>query len=240
MPHEPLTGLLGKLPAHGEFLHRNLRSDVINTWAEWLQHYIASSREQMGEDWLNIYLTSPVWRFIFSPGVLDGNSWSGVMIPSVDRVGRYYPFTVLTKIPASSNPLESLSLNSDWFIQVEDLLIQALETEMPADDVIQQLHTLQLVFDSHYIKTQTTMDDSSQVIKLLSDEEQASTLYSYLLDSTLRKTFSSYSAWSTQGSERVEPCVFTVQGLPGINGIPAMMDGQWDHWRWNQPYVLNV
>lgn len=240
MSQESLTGLFGKLPAHGDFIHRNLPSDVINTWDEWLQHYIASSREQMGEDWLNIYLTSPVWHFIFSPGVLDSNSWSGVMMPSVDRVGRYYPFTVLTKISANTNPLEFLSSNKNWFEQIEDLLIQALENEMTADDVMQQLHALQIETDDKYTKEQTAFEASSQVIKLQSEEDQPSSLYSYLLDSTLRKAFSSYSAWSTLGSDRVEPCVFTVQGLPGIDGIPAMLDGQWNHWRWNQPYELNI
>jgi type VI secretion system protein ImpM len=234
------TGLFGKLPAHGDFIHRNLPSDVINIWDEWLQHFIASSRAQMGEEWLNIYLTSPVWRFVFSPGVLDNNSWSGVMIPSVDKVGRYYPFTVLTKIPAAINPLDFMPQNTNWFDQIENVLIDALESDMTADDVIQTIETFQIVLDTRYEKVMPATTNSSQVIKLISNEEQPHTLYSYLLDASLRKAHASYSVWSTLGSERVEPCIFSVQGLPAIDGIPAMMDGEWQHWQWNQPYVLNV
>ena len=240
MTTELLIGLFGKLPAHGDFIHRNLPSDVITPWDEWLQHFIASSREQMGGDWLNIYLTSPVWRFVLSEGVLDNNSWSGVMIPSVDRVGRYYPFTVLTKIPAAINPLEFLPKNSSWFDQIENVLMDALETDMSADDVMQLIEDVPITVEAEYAKAASATLNSSQLIKIASNDPLPHALYSYMLDTSLRKAFSSYSVWTTLGSERVEPCMFSVQGLPTIDGIPAMLDGEWQHWQWNQPYVLNV
>lgn len=240
MPAEYVTGLFGKLPAHGDFIHRNLASDVMNSWDEWLQHFIASSREQMGAEWLNIYLTSPVWRFVFSSGVLDNNNWSGMLVPSVDRVGRYFPFTVLTKLPANINPLEFLPLNGSWFDQVENILIDALETETTVDEIMQSIESLQINANNPYQKNQGISSGASQVIKMISNMEPPHNLYSYLLDSSLRKAYASYSVWSTQGSERVEPCIFSVQGLPSIDGIPAMLDGEWQHWQWNQPYVFNV
>lgn len=240
MPAELVTGLFGKLPAHGDFIHRNLPSDVMNTWDEWLQHFIASSREQMGEEWLNIYLTSPVWRFVFSSGVLDNNCWAGMMIPSVDRVGRYFPFTVLTKLPSGFNPLEFLPQNSAWFDQIENVLIDALETELTVDDIMQSIDSFQINVDNAYEKNQAVSGNSSQVIKMISNMDLPHSLYSFLLDASLRKAHSSYSVWATQGSERVEPCLFSVQGLPAIDGIPAMLDGEWQHWQWNQPYVFNV
>ncbi|HEX5636709.1 MAG TPA: type VI secretion system-associated protein TagF [Gammaproteobacteria bacterium] len=240
MPAELVTGLFGKLPAHGDFIHRNLPSDVMNTWDEWLQHYIASSREQMGEAWLNIYLTSPVWRFVFSPGVLDNNSWAGMMIPSVDRVGRYFPFTVLTKLPAKFNPLEFLPQNGAWFDQIENVLIDALETELTVDDIMQSIDTFQINVENAYERNQAVSGNSSQAVKMMSNMDLPQSMYSFLLDASLRKAHASYSVWSTQGSERVEPCIFSVQGLPAIDGIPAMLDGEWRHWQWNQPYVFNV
>ena len=239
MSTESITGLFGKLPAHGDFIHRNLPSDVITAWDEWLQHFIASSREQMGDDWLDIYLTSPVWRFVLSAGVLDNNSWSGVMIPSVDKVGRYYPFTVLTKIPADINPLEFMPKNNNWYDLVENVVLDALETDMTADDVMQLIEDFQVDVHSDYISAGSSSLNSPQLVKILSNEPPQA-LYSYLLDASLRKTYSSYSVWTTLGSERVEPCMFSVQGLPAIDGLPAMLDGEWQHWQWNQPYVLNT
>jgi len=91
MTTEMQTGLYGKLPAYGDFIFRNLNSSFITPWDEWLQHFISGTQEQIGEGWLDIYLTSPIWRFVLSPGVIDNKMWAGLMMPSVDRVGRYFP-----------------------------------------------------------------------------------------------------------------------------------------------------
>ena len=91
---EAKAGFFGKLPKHGDFLSRRLPRAFTDPWDRWLQNAIADSREQMAEDWLNIYLTSPIWRFALSPGLCGDNAWAGVLMPSVDRVGRYFPLTL--------------------------------------------------------------------------------------------------------------------------------------------------
>ena len=30
----------------------------------------------------------PIWRFVLLPGLIGSNGWAGVLMPSVDRVGR--------------------------------------------------------------------------------------------------------------------------------------------------------
>jgi hypothetical protein len=50
------TGLFGKLPAHGDFVHRNLPAGFVNRWDEWLQHFVAATREQIGEHWLEVVI----------------------------------------------------------------------------------------------------------------------------------------------------------------------------------------
>ena len=120
-------GLFGKLPAHGDFIQRNLSAGFINIWDEWLQHFVAGTQEQLGDTWLDIYLTSPLWRFILSHGVIDENIWAGVMIPSVDRVGRYYPFTIVRKLPQNTNPFEFIQMQTAWFKKIETLALDALD-----------------------------------------------------------------------------------------------------------------
>lgn len=56
-------GLFGKIPAHGDFVERNLQRSFSLQWDDWLQRGMASSREQLGSHWLDAYLTSPIWRF---------------------------------------------------------------------------------------------------------------------------------------------------------------------------------
>lgn len=234
-----LTGLFGKLPAHGDFIYRNLSSQFIQVWDEWLQHFISASREQIGDVWLNIYLTSPLWRFVFSQGVIDRHAWAGVLIPSVDRVGRYFPVSVVKKIPDQINPLEFLSRENEWYTNVEDALLEALQGEIDADELMLKINTLSLKQIYEYRHSSILDDKPVAVINKISDQQAVDNAYANLLDAFLSSAISSYSFWSTQGSEHVEPCVFSCQGLPAVKGIAAMLDGKWEQWNWQQPYIYN-
>lgn len=232
-------GLYGKLPLHGDFVHRNLSSAFISCWDEWMQHYIAGSKEQIGDAWLDVYLTSPIWRFVLSPGVIDTAHWAGIFIPSVDQVGRYYPFSIVMTLPDSLNPLEYLSLHTRWYEAVEELSLQALDGEFTVDELLTELNTIDVSFESSYCSTGRVMSSDAIQVNMEFEEQLPSSVYAHLLDSLLKKSLSSYSMWTTQGSEKIAPCLFTVQGLPPVSNIPAMLDGQWEYWGWQQTYELN-
>src|ERR1043165_7880768 len=53
-----IAGWYGKMPCLGDFASRRLTPDFITPWDAWLQRSIATSRQQLGEQWLEIYLTS--------------------------------------------------------------------------------------------------------------------------------------------------------------------------------------
>ena len=59
----PLPGFYGKLPAHGDFVQRNLPLDFVEPWDEWLQQSLSASKEALQDKWLETYLTSPIWHF---------------------------------------------------------------------------------------------------------------------------------------------------------------------------------
>jgi type VI secretion system protein ImpM len=82
------TGFFGKLPGNGDFVHRRLPRSFVDPWDRWIQRGVAASRTQMGETWLDTYLKSPMWRFVLAPGPCGTQGWMGVLMPSVDRVGR--------------------------------------------------------------------------------------------------------------------------------------------------------
>lgn len=232
-------GLLGKLPAHGDFVQRNLSAGFINIWDEWLQHFIAGTKEQLAENWLDIYLTSPLWRFVFSSGVVDENNWAGIMIPSVDRVGRYYPFSIVKKLPQSVNAFEFMQLQSDWFTDIESLALDALDGQITIDDLVDKLDDMEINSSTNHSRLGFNMDSDSFQFDMPYEEKSISNIYSLLLDSVMTKTFQSYSIWQSTGSELVNPCLFSCQGLPDIQKMPAMMNGDWRNHQWQQPYLLN-
>ena len=231
------VGFFGKLPAHGDFIYRDLPSNFINIWDAWLQSFVGSSKENMGESWLDIYLTSPIWRFAFSEGVVDQFAWAGILLPSVDRVGRYFPFSIATRLPASANPMQIIS-QVEWFERMEAAALQALNGQVLIDDLLRLINREPLVSSSFYSLTASKTNSVGTVIKQTIDDQSPHAAFSHLLDASLRETLSSYSVWNTLGSDYVEPCLFHARGLPPMRGIAAMLDGQWEQWGWHEPYRI--
>lgn len=233
-----VTGVFGKLPLHGDFVYRNLPSNAMQSWDEWLQRFVAGSQEQLRDDWLNIYLTSPVWRYGLSAGILDENAWLGMFMPSVDKVGRYFPMSVLTQVPPSVSLFEFMTLQKDWFASIEELLFQALDEELDVDELMTKVEQIDLNYSANYFK-RDAQGQSSAVINLEFEEQSPAVVFPHMLDSFLSGSLASYSLWTTPGSELVEPCMTVLQGLPKIGNVAAMLDGQWNHWEWPKPYELS-
>lgn len=97
-------GWFGKLPTLGDFATRRLPAAFVEPWDQWLALGLASWREH-DAGWLDAYLAGPIWCFELGAGLLGRGSarWSGVLMPSVDRVGRYFPLTIAAPTAAESN-----------------------------------------------------------------------------------------------------------------------------------------
>lgn len=229
------TGLFGKLPGHGDFIHRNLPTKVINEWDSWLQTFIGSTQERLGEAWLEVYLTSPIWRFCLAQGVVDDHNWAGILLPSVDRVGRYFPFLVLRKLPANVSLCEFMETEKSWFEAVEAAALRALDGQMQTDQLLLALNQAKLSGSSAYLRQGRANLDAGVVVDMDFDESSTLVTMPHLLEAFVASTYSSYSVWSTEGSERVEPCVFVTHGMPPVAGAAALMDGLWEHWEWSVP-----
>lgn len=229
------TGFFGKLPAHGDFIHRGLPGHCINLWDDWLQSVVGATREQLGEHWLDVYLTSPIWRFALSPGVIDEHLWAGISLPSVDRVGRYFPFSILSRAPAQVPATLVIAENDAWYQAMEEVALQALDGHLLIDDMAQRVQATPLATSSLYKRGQGG-NGARSVMMLDTEDSPVRSVYPFLLDANLTAALPCYSIWSTRGSDRVEPCVATAQGLPPVANVAAMLTGQWRDWQWEQPY----
>jgi type VI secretion system protein ImpM len=95
-----LPGWFGKLPGMGDFAHRRLPDGFRAVWDQWLQRGMARLRERHA-DWVERYLEAPVWCFVLGARVAGERAWVGVLMPSVDGVGRYFPFVLAVELDAS-------------------------------------------------------------------------------------------------------------------------------------------
>ncbi|MEM9058185.1 MAG: hypothetical protein AAGD86_11960, partial [Pseudomonadota bacterium] len=66
----------------------------------------------------------------------------------------------------------------------------------------------------------------------LASAAQVDAGYAGLLHQLLRETGEAYSAWSTEGSDLVQPGLLVSRGLPAEQAFTALLDGQWTQWAW--------
>lgn len=135
-PHDPGRGpgLFGKLPSRGDFVTRRLDPvcrDILDTW---LQTGILTSRRVLGDAWLRAYLNAPVWRFVCPAGACGAASLAGVMMSSLDRVGRYFPLVLAAQLPPGHGS-EELMRASPWFDALEAQALAALEHETDLNEL---------------------------------------------------------------------------------------------------------
>lgn len=183
MPGAPVTplaapGWFGKLPHLGDFASRRLPPGFVRRWDRWLQRGLAGARGQLGERWPAVYLVAPILRFWVGPKVLDEHAWAGLMMPSVDRVGRHFPLTIAQVVDPQANDgplpnfpgpsgagsreaeawghsLAAALASRAWFRALDAAARQALDANFSVDDLEQALSALPAV-------DPLTVDDTAQ------------------------------------------------------------------------------
>jgi type VI secretion system protein ImpM len=228
---EPRLGFYGKLPARGDFLGRRLPRAFIDPWDGWLQEAIGTSREQLGDEWLPRYLEAPLWRFALGPGLCGEAAVTGVMMPSVDRVGRYFPLALAVPLAPGAALLAIAVEAGPWYERVEDLALSALEDELDFDafdKALEEIAAPAAPAGSGWSAGQAHAVELADLGGLQAAAPE-------LLDRALGDAAPRRSLWWTAGSEKVKPSLVAALGLPPAASFAALLDGSWERWGWNRP-----
>jgi type VI secretion system protein ImpM len=138
-------GFYGKLPGEGDFVTRRLPWEFTSAWDDWLQQGMQASRIALGENWLKLYLSAPIWRFQFGPGVCGPLAWRGLFFASVDRVGRYFPLTLAFAGASAASPggvASTLAGDAQGWLAAEDAGLAGLAPTLLLDDFDRALQSL--------------------------------------------------------------------------------------------------
>ncbi len=235
------AGFYGKLPCKGDFLQRRLAQEFVDAWDPWLQQCLSSSREQLQERWLDFYLTSPVWRFAVAEGVCGSGAYAGVMVPSVDRVGRYFPLTVAVQLNTEDCLLDLASEAArKWFDSAESLLLGALEAhELDLSWFDEQVLALGSPLGeadtAEFSRLRAAMHQSAPAgqpvpwqvpLQGIHSLQRAVNVFAGL---ELERTVRPLTLWWTDGSDAVGPCWLSCRGLPAPHGFATMIAGNWQN-----------
>lgn len=232
------TGWYGKLPATGDFVGRRMPAAFREAWDRWMQGAIAGSRERLGADWRDSYLSMPVWRFVFSPGLLTPNAWAGIMAPSVDAVGRYFPLAMASALPSTSLDLvRTLLAAQAWFDELESIAFDALapRADVGAVDAAiaaQPFHGDWLRYPEGHDETLPIRPAKPQMLCVpLAGRHAGSDAEVLELAQRLAEP---HGAWLAEESELFGRCLLLCEALPAAEPYCAMMDGRWVDHGWSR------
>ena len=212
------AGYYGKLPAYGDFIQKRLPRDFIRPWDDWLQQGIAAAKERLGEHWLNFYLNCPALHFVMSPSICGEQACAGISIPSVDKVGRYFNFTLASMLPGTVNPTVFMQEQLDWYAALEELAITALGDELSQEDIEQGLAAITLGASA---TAGTRLERVEDRLRLLGDSEFSvtSSMPSALLNHLISQDSPAYGLWWHSGSSQVSAQLLVAPAMPGTEGF---------------------
>lgn len=201
------AGLFGKLASQGDFVTRRLPPAFVATWDAWLQAGMREARTRCGESWLDLYLHAPVWRFALAPGVC------GVLLPSVDRVGRHFPLTLVLvqDAPLAPSVFDLAARGAAWFDALTDLAVRAMWGELSVADLDVALEALgtpqcHAVTDDDWVPLASGLDACAALARVLGPAG-----------------VDGKALFWTEGSATMAPALFVSDGLPSPHAFGAML-----------------
>lgn len=216
-------GFYGKLPAYGDFIQKRLPQDFVNPWHEWLQKGMMAVRESDPDGWLTYYLNCPAWSFALSAGVCGEQAVAGVTIPSVDKVGRYFNFTMASILPPGTEPTSLAFARHSWFDTLENLALSALDEENDQDQIEQAINDLsaELSWDS---ASPPFFEDTAVHTRVVDQSADTVTaLLPALLHQFISRLHQPYGLWWHHGSSQVSAQLLTCRGMPGTETYLCLM-----------------
>jgi type VI secretion system ImpM family protein len=237
------VGFYGKLPSHGDFVRRRVPDAFVNVWDGWLQECISVSRATLSDRWLDTYLTSPAWRFICDAGLFGPSPVAGLMVPSVDRVGRYFHLTVVAELPSDVSVLSMATALDPFFDKAQRLAIDTLATEhVDFNRFDEDVANLAADLEAACRPSPVLLDPVAGTIAAegvqagwqvpIGSTSQMREILAQILSRRLSHLYHPLVIWWTDGSGAVEPSCLIGKGLPTPDSFSALLDGAWtpSHW----------
>lgn len=137
--HRAHIGMFGKIPGRGDFISAGLPRSFMDKAEKWIRQGLSEASQN--QNWHDAYLSSPIWQFATARGVWDEQAWCGIIMPSVDSIGRNFPLIIAIQSDEISmnlldkiQNLAQMTLSTD-FGDIEDWKKQILLSVDSADDV---------------------------------------------------------------------------------------------------------
>lgn len=210
-------GAFGKIPSIGDFFRLTPPPGFVRVWDGWLQELLLAGQGAHGPYWDGYYMSAPIWRFTLAPGLAGPQKVIGVLMPSVDRVGRRFPLTLMAALPTPGPAALDHLAETTLFEQLEDLALDSLEDSMTREKLSESLARFAVPTQ----RAHPPLRGGDGCI-LMTGASSPAALSSLLAGNLLDQKISGASLWTAvlDGVPRLMIC----QGLPTGNSALGLFD----------------
>jgi type VI secretion system protein ImpM len=166
----------------------------------------------------------------------------GILMPSVDKVGRYFPLTLALGVPQNTHVPALFTANNDWFSKLESAALSALEDNLDLNDLENLLKLIRPPFINQVLDhpVLTYPDSGKRAIYLEMSSVESIDAAMLQLNSELLQIMVTelgfmpgQTLWGTLGSDDINPFVLVSQGLPPVHAFSGFMAGDLSTRGWN-------
>jgi type VI secretion system protein ImpM len=221
--------LFGKLAAKRDFIALFAPREFLAAWEPWMQGCVSASRDRLGTEWRQAYLTAPIWRFWLGADIC-GATVIGAFMSSLDGVGRYYPLTLFAYAePGSAIAPPDLHPHDDWLQATEDFLLSTLDKDITFESIAGALD--QLAPPAHEApgaphEGMSVLRDGTIAASL--GEGSFAELFASLRNANHSGVNASASFWWTVGGDEFQPLALCCHRMPDPFLFANMLTGRID------------
>jgi len=226
-PAQAAPAWFGKIACLGDFASRRMEETTVRTLDDWLVAGLGRSRALLGARWLDVYLTSPLWRFALAPGVVGAPWWFGILMPSVDSAGRYFPLLAGQRLASAPSDRTGLDTLEAWYEAIANAALATLDPASSVDAFEQALAALPMLSADDAVGRQAGPAIGALACgDAAGGASPAQALWQAARTEMLHrlKGCSMWGAWRPGGgTSRVR----TVPGLPAPEAFVRLFEGTW-------------
>jgi type VI secretion system protein ImpM len=224
---ESHLGFYGKLPDRADFVVRGLPESFLTPLGDWIEHCLSAARAAIGARWSDLYLTSPAWHFALAAGLAGPQAAVGVMVPSLDRAGREFPFLIAACSDAAAGPTALAIAAAAWLDRAAEIAVAAVTRNTDPARIEMEVRSLGRPWSG--------MEKAAKPLAVkggrrLEGVGELGAALPHLLDHMAAGGRA--SLWWGEGSAAIAPMTLLCDGLPEPRRFAAMIDGRWKDHGW--------
>lgn len=232
------VGLFGKLPAVGDFVSRGLSPALCEGLDQLLQAALVAATSE-GADARQVMEQAAPLMVSIRPGALCGTGFTGVWIPSRDRVGRVFPLCVGRETTSDQSQVPLLWPSPAVTRLLCAAVVKALQAQAGPDELMAALPPAPQ-WDGSSVEGIPFSDMGDETVPAVSSERRLFSVPGPESRMPLgNRALCSRLPWVVQMlGTRVAPDgsaerYFASRAVEAAGHYAALFDGRWERWQWD-------